>query len=311
MTKITEQGVYSISEAAYHSDPAPAPSLSASIAKIMLAQSPRHAWMAHPRLNPDYEPVERNTFDLGGAGHSMMLNSDAKMVVIDAADWRTKKAKAARADARSRGLIPILQDNFDKTARMVNAGRAQLDNHEDASGAFKNGKPEQTLVWKEGEVWCRCLLDWLPEDGSATFYDYKTTDASAHPNEWGKRQCFDNGNDISAAFYTRGIRAVLGIEHPPFHFVVQERKPPYALCVIELDKHTLAFADKKCEEAIRRFGWCLDKDFWPGYPKHTVTVDIPPWKEAEWLAEENRGEIAKEQGTTLLELGMKMQAPLK
>ncbi|KKK96187.1 hypothetical protein LCGC14_2665280 [marine sediment metagenome] len=80
--------------------------------------------------------------------------------------------------------------------------------------------------------------------------------------------------------------------------------------VEELDRHTRLFADKKVEEAIRRWRWCLEKDFWPGYPRQTVTVDIPPWREAEWLAEENRAEIAKEQNIDLLALGMKMQEPL-
>lgn len=311
MSKITKSGAYSISEATYHADALlNVPTLNKTTAHVMLTRSPRHAWLQHPRLNPDYEPEVKPTFDLGKAGHSMMLKSDTEIVVVDADNWLKKAAKKTRDEAHQLGLIPLLKKNFEKTERMVNAGRAQLANHEDASGAFKNGKPEQTLVWEEDGVWCRCLLDWLPEDGTATFYDYKTTDASAHPNEWGRRQLFDHGCDLQAAFYIRGIRAVLGFDNPQFHFVVQERKAPYALCVIELDRHTLLFADKKVEEAIRRWRWCMEKDFWPGYPRQTVTVDIPPWREAEWLAEENRAEIAKEQNIDLLALGMKMQEPL-
>ena len=308
--KITKPGVYSISEAEYHADPCPEPSLSKSVGHTLLTRSPRHAWLQHPRLNPDYEPEVRATFDLGSAAHSMMLNSDAGLSVIEADDWRTKAAKAARDEAREAGLIPLLQKDYDKTALMVNAGRVQIVRHEDAGDAFKDGKPEQALVWKEGDVWCRCLLDWLPDDPTHRWYDYKTTDASAAPQDWGKRIAFDTGCDLQVAFYRRGIRAIFGIENPAFAFVVQERKPPYALCVIELDRHTVEFADKKALEAIRRFGWCLENDFWPGYPRRTVTVDTPPWKEAEWLAEENRMEIAKEQGEDLLALSMKMQEPL-
>ena len=45
-------------EAEYHADPAPEPSLSRSLAHTLLTRSPRHAWQAHPRLNPAWLPDE-------------------------------------------------------------------------------------------------------------------------------------------------------------------------------------------------------------------------------------------------------------
>ena len=48
-----------ISAEAYHADPAPEPSLSSSVAKILVNLSPAHARIAHPRLNPDYRPRSR------------------------------------------------------------------------------------------------------------------------------------------------------------------------------------------------------------------------------------------------------------
>ena len=54
--RISEPGVYSLPDDAYHADPCPGPSLSSSVAKLMLDRSPLHAWHAHPRLNPNFEP---------------------------------------------------------------------------------------------------------------------------------------------------------------------------------------------------------------------------------------------------------------
>lgn len=307
---ITEPGLYDLPEAVYHGDDfGPVPTLNKSTAHVLLTASPRHAWMQHPRLNPEYVPEEKSTFDKGKAAETIMLNSDGGVEIIEADSWRTKKAKQERDDAREANKVPMLRHEYEAVQTMVAAGQAQLKNHADASGAFIGGKAQQTLVWKEGEVWCRALLDYW-KDKSPIFDDYKTTDASAHPDQWGKRICFDTGCDIQDAFYSRGIRAVLGIENPTFRFIVQERKPPYALCVIELDRQTREFADKKVAEAIRRWAWCLENNFWPGYPNQTVTIEMPPWREAEWLAEENRQEIAKEQKVNLLELAMDMQAPV-
>jgi hypothetical protein len=69
-----------ISADAYHADPAPAPSLSSSIAKTILHQTPRHAWFEHPRLNPNFEPKDDSKFDLGSVAHELLLGKGAGFV---------------------------------------------------------------------------------------------------------------------------------------------------------------------------------------------------------------------------------------
>src|SRR5262245_50563917 len=82
MTMIDGPGIYDIPLAEYLADPCPAPSLSASIAHILLSQSPRHAWEAHPRLNPHYEPEEAEAFDLGTAAHAYLLEGAEVFVTL-------------------------------------------------------------------------------------------------------------------------------------------------------------------------------------------------------------------------------------
>jgi predicted Zn-dependent protease len=95
-------GIYTIDEAAYHRDDLgiDAPMLSASIATILLRQSPLHAHAAHPKLG-GFTPTESETFDLGTAAHALILEgSEANYAIIDANDWRTSAAKSDGGRAR-------------------------------------------------------------------------------------------------------------------------------------------------------------------------------------------------------------------
>jgi len=296
MALIKEPGVYpTIAAEAYHVDPCPAPSLSSSIGELLIERSPLHAWFAHPRLNKDYAPKESAAFDLGKAAHSLMLGDPQDFAIIDADDWRTKEAKAQRDEAYVARKIPLLRAQWDRVVAMVAAGRKQLAAHEDARDAFTAGKPEVTLVWREVDVWCRARPDWMHDKLPAPWRDYKTTGVSAEPDSFA-RQLYGMGYDFQAAFYRRGIRA-LGLDPDPrFEFVVQETEAPYALAVIGLPPAALDLANRKCEEAIAFWDWCLKKDSWPGYPARTAYVDPPGYHEARWLGREARDALATEHG---------------
>src|SRR5262245_291549 len=155
-------GVYDLSSEDYHRDPCPEPSLSSSIAKLLVNSTPLHAWTAHPRLNPDFIRDEAEKFDIGKACHSLILHNVQSFEIIDAEDWRTKEARAKRDAARNAGKIPLLTEQWVRVAAMAHAARIQLNRHREASDAFTNGTPEQTLIWREGPTWCRSRLDWRP-----------------------------------------------------------------------------------------------------------------------------------------------------
>ncbi len=66
------------------------PSLNAGTISMLLNASPRHAWHAHPKLNPDWQARREQKFDLGTAAHRYILERDlSSFVVVDASDWRT------------------------------------------------------------------------------------------------------------------------------------------------------------------------------------------------------------------------------
>lgn len=281
-----EPGLHQMTADTYHDDPCPEPSLSASLAHVLLTCSPRHAWWAHPRLNPAFEPDRDEKFDLGTAAHAYLLQGASGFAVLDFPDWRTKAAKEARDAARDAGKVPLLAFRWADVQAMAAAAQPQLDAHEDPPRPLAGGAPEQTLVWQEGDVWCRARLDWLHHDRQ-TVDDYKTTGGSANPEMWTRGPLFTNGYDLQAAFYLRGLQVLYGIA-ATFRFVVQENTAPFALSVIGLSPGALVLAEKKRLYAVDLWRSCLATNRWPAYPTRTCWAELPPWLEAAWLERELR-----------------------
>ncbi len=291
---IDKPGLYDIADADYHADPVVGPSLSSSIVKLLDQQTPLHAWQAHPRLNPQFVEKRSKQFDIGSACHELVLRGDsARFAVINALDYRTKHAQELREDAYENRQIPILVDQAASATRMETKVRQFLIESEQLVGVFApgHGEPEKTLVWREdivsdaigvATVWCRAKLDWLPTvTNSHFFWDFKSTDGSAEPESWLRRCCFPLGFDLQAAFYLRGIRAVLGYDDAQFGFIVAEQNEPHACSAIGLPPAVIAAADERVERAIMLWARCLATKRWPGYPS-TIWwgAETPPWLRA-------------------------------
>ncbi len=270
-------GIYQIDATTYHADALGCdtqPMLSASIASILLRQSPMHAHAAHPRLG-GFPPDESETFDLGTAAHAMILEGTTdRYAIIEANDWRTNAAKAARDEARANGKTPILAKHADRMRLMANMVLKQVQAHTDEPVPLEFGKPEQTLVWNDGGVWCKARVDWLHDD-LQTIDDLKTGAVSAKPDAW-TRTIYGRGGDLQAAFYLRGLKAITG-EDAAFRWIVAENTYPFATSVIALSPEGLAEANERVEQAIRLWGQCLANDAWPGYPTRTCYIDPPAW----------------------------------
>lgn len=291
MITVTEPGIYTMTAEQYHADPCPEPSLTSSIAKLLCLSSPAHARHEHPRLNPEHVEESAERFDIGTAAHAVLLEGEAAVEVIEANDWRTNAAKAARDAAREVGRLPLLAKTWADVQAMVAAARAQLDTYRDldVQHMFRHGYPERVLVWLEGEIWCRARLDWLrPEilHSPIAVDDYKTTAGSANPDDW-TRSIFSSGVDIQAAWYCRGVKALTGVD-AEFRFAVQENYPPYVLSVIALGPAATMLAEKKVLYALEQWQNARTSNDWIGYPRRTCYADLPQWHESQWLEKEQR-----------------------
>src|SRR6185295_14260943 len=226
-------GLYpKIGEAAYHADPSDTPSLSASIAHILLTQSPRHAWWHHPELNPDWKADEPSKqMDMGTACHALLLeNDDSRIVVVAADNYQTKAAREARDAARLVGKTPLLFADFMEAKQVAAAGRQQLANSEIA-GILDDGDAECTAIWDDAGVACRSRLDFITSS-RAIVVDYKTRSGTAEPGAF-MRAILNEGYDLQGAFYRRGVKKLTGVE-PRFVYIVQETSPPYLLSLVGL-----------------------------------------------------------------------------
>lgn len=282
-------GIYDVSADDYHLDPCVEPSLNFSIAKLLVLETPRHAWMAHTRLNDRYARVDKEAFDIGTAAHSVLLEGIDNVEVIDAPDWRTKVAKEARAYARASGKTPLLATKHAAVLAMVHAARSQLaEFHDGSERMFSDGQPERTLLWRDDETWCRARLDYVRtvvDSGRLEIDDYKTAE-SANPDTW-TRGLFTFGYDLQQAWYVHGLKQLTG-ESATFRFAVQETAPPYALSVIALGPDAETLAIKKRLYALEVWRKCLEENHWPGYPTRTCFASLPAWQEAAWLEKECR-----------------------
>jgi hypothetical protein len=276
VTELAE-GIHDIPADEYHADPCPAPSLSNSLAQILLNHSPMHAYVSHPRLNPRQEPRDSSRFDLGSAAHAVLLEGGWDMVEeVHADDWRKKAAQEARDSIRAEGRLPVLSSTYRALQQMVPVAQMYISSNPDLEGLDTDGRPETTLIWREGPTWFRCRPDLRSQDG-VVIMDYKTT-TSAAPHAF-ERQIERMGYDVQGAFYLRGNRALGAPDDCRFIFLAQEISPPYACQAIGLAPSYVAMGDMKVQRAIQTWRACMASGKWPAYMTRTVWAEVPDWAE--------------------------------
>jgi hypothetical protein len=297
-TAVREPGVCQIPEEEYF---AATYALSSSGAKDILDCPARYKWKRD-------HPERKKEFDYGSAAHKLVLGAGPEIQVVDAArlaelasrapdtktaklwgdtaakgdpdSWATSAAKAAKAQARSAGRVPILAADLVHVKAMA----AEIRLHPLAAALFNPdcGLPEQSLFWHDPEfgIHRRARLDWLPDPRGGRFIigDYKTT-TNASPDAI-RRAVGDWAYHVQHAWYCEAVRACGLDDDPAFVFIFQEKEPPYLIHPVQLDAAAIRSGDIACKAACERFRDCTKTDLWPGYPYEPdiTTVSLPPWK---------------------------------
>jgi hypothetical protein len=198
---------------------------------------------------------------------------ESRLVVLPFDDWRKKEAKELRDAAWADGKLPILTAQADRVTAMVRVARDFMQSCELAD-VFANGRAEQSVFWKEGDVWLRCRPDRLATD-NRTVIEYKTTD-SASPAAF-HRVMASMGYDVQDVLYSRGITAVTG-EHPQFFFMAQEIEAPFACSLHAISEAWLTIAEALVQRAIDKWSNCQKHNSWPAYSSAIAYADPPTWK---------------------------------
>lgn len=269
-------GIYQLPAAEYHADRIAAePTLSHSIANIIIDQSPLHAWTAHSRLNPAHEPEERKEFDLGSAAHAALFEGEAGIVVLPFDNYRKDAAQAMRDELRAAGKYPVLTAQYEDVMAMREAAIAAIAGCRDLSGlTLATGRAEHVLVWREGPVICRARLDFLFA-GEQVFLDYKTT-TDATPGVF-TRQMVRMGYHRQDDFYGRGVRAIFGKPAKGI-FMAQEKKKPYACSFHGCGPSVREMAKRDNDHAIGAWEECLRTGVWPTHSNRIHWAEAKPWE---------------------------------
>lgn len=263
-----------ISAAAYQADPCPSASLSSGICNDLLQRSALHAWHNHPRLNPAFEAEQNSILDAGTVAHGVLLQGGVdNLVIVEADDWRTKEARGLRDAAWQAGRIPVLAHKMATINAMVQAAKDYVAASE-LAGIFDGATTESTMIWKEGQAWCRARPDLWTFD-RAMILEYKSTATCAEPNAW-IRHMLSMGYDVQAAFYRRGALALTG-DVPDFVWLVQENVPPYACSLVGMAPSLIEIADRKVEFALTLWQNCIAKNQWNGYPARICHAEAPAY----------------------------------
>lgn len=288
---IDKPGIYrDMSAEAYFADPCIEPSFTQSLAKILLDQSPLHAYLAHPRLNVPTGEENDEAYDkakaIGNAAHTIMLERGKTLAVGEFPNWKTKVSQEFKSAAIAAGQEPILRNHHDTALAMVGAALEQLNHIHGCQNAFANGDAEVVIASEERGAWLRSMIDWITPD-MREIWDYKTSGQSASPYATGRLMA-SAGWHIQAAFHERILDVIdpAGAGRRKHYFVAQENSKPFALTVNLIGEAAMTIGRKQVDYAIRLWSHCLTKNSWPAYPAKIITPELPAWSESAWLGRE-------------------------
>lgn len=271
---ITAPGFYDLTAAEYHADPVCEPSLSSSVAAQVVLESPAHAFLSHPKLNPEYAPrAASDSMEFGSAVHSLSLGKGSEVAMWPGSTWVPAEARAFREQAYAEGKIPLKLHDHARAQDCANALHRQLK--EMGLGyVLTEGAQEQVIAWKEGEYWMRAMLDNWHADRNL-IVDIKTTGKSAHPQQAG-RTARSMGYDIRSEFYLRGASKLTGIPARKgglgFLFLFVETSKPFCVTPGFLDEESQARGRRLCGQAIDTWSRCMETKTWPGYTTSALEI---------------------------------------
>lgn len=214
------------------------------------------------REHPE-EPTPALLF--GQLFHAMALQPETvweQFATMPNVDRRTKVGKEAFAEfeASAEGKTIVSADMAEQATAMCTS----LNQNEFVKKLLK-GEKEKQFFWVDemtGEE-CKCRTDVLTEVGeNLIIVDLKTTDNAE--TEAFMRSAIKYGYDFQSAMYSEGVKANTGRE-PLFVFIAIEKKPPYAINVLQADKLLIRRGYDLFREYLGIYHDCKQTDNWYGY----------------------------------------------
>lgn len=270
----------------YHADPCEQPSFSASLGKVILDQSPLHAYLAHPRLGGAVREPS-SAMEFGTLVHKLILGEGASVVSVNADNWKTAAAREQREAARAAGKLAVLASTLDEAAKIQEAFRKQYP--ADEAALFNRGDSERVLIVEQpnhksadpaARVYARGMLDRVLIDATnstARIWDIKTC-ADASP-EAVERAIYERNYDMQMMCY----EWLLGVVRPELagrittQLIFIESSEPHCVVPVELDSMFRQIGRSKLGRAWDSWCECCATGIWPGYTDKVLTLGPPTW----------------------------------
>lgn len=197
--------------------------------------------------------------------HAMVLTPDTvweQFAVMPNVDTRTKEGKEAFEEFKQQaeGKTVVSADMFEQATAMCET----LNRNEFVKKLLK-GEKEKPFFWVDemtGEE-CKCRVDCLTEVGeNLIIVDLKSTDNAE--TEAFMRSAIKYGYDLQSAMYSEGVKINTGRE-PLFVFIAIEKKPPYAINILQADKLLIRRGYDLFREYLGIYSECKKMGVWWGY----------------------------------------------
>ena len=235
---------------------------------------------AHYKHYKDNPQEDTPALLFGRAAHKYVLETYDfynEFAVAPICDRRTKEGKAIWEQfiADSQGKDVITQEQFEQIDAMRNAMLATP-----YVSKLINGEHEVSYFWTDEDTGLKCKV--RPDSINhklKIIVDYKTTDNAE--TEAFMRQAIKYGYDLQAQMYQQGVKANLGEEYL-FVFIAQEKKPPYAVNILEADESFMASGKRIFREMLNVYKECTESGNWYGYlgaESQINSLGVPKWIE--------------------------------
>jgi hypothetical protein len=269
--------------------------LSTIVTGTVAAAHAGHPKLGLPVTEEELTKEREKKYDLGTVAHTTVLGVGREIVVIDAADWKTKAAQEARKAAFAAGKTPALLKTVDQAAEMRDALFQQLSEMPEERDTFgATGKAEEAGFAKVptagGGMWGRILCDWRSTaSGRLVIRDYKTYGGQygADPDGF-VRGLISSGRDIQDPWYSmvaaiitsHGTDEQIAWDDVDFRFVVQDPNPPYLAVVVALDDRRWSY--ERMRWAVDKWALAARSNLWRGFSPLTHYIGVPTYARIAW-----------------------------
>lgn len=247
---------------------------STDLKKIMKSPAHFRYWKDNP------EETDTPALLMGRAAHKYVLETYDfynEFAVAQNFDRRTKEGKAAWLlfCDENEGKDIITQEQFEQIEAMRNAAYATP-----FVSKLINGEHEVSYFWIDEDTGLKCKV--RPDSINhklKVIVDYKTCDDAE--TEHFMKQAIRLGYDIQASFYLDGVKKNTGEDYI-FVFIAQEKKPPYAVNILEASEVFIQSGRQTYKSLLGTYLECEQSNTWYGYmgaSNEINSLGIPKWME--------------------------------